>query len=437
MSVPIRAGRKALVTRRLSGVAFLLVLAGLVSLTVLLYNKAFTEVVRVTLQADRAGNQLSAPTDVKLRGLIVGEVREITATPDGAEIELALDPDEIDQIPSDVRAQLLPKTLFGEKFVSLVIPEGGGSAQSLKAGDVIGQDRSETALETAKVVDDLLPLLQTLKPEQLSTTLNALSTALRDRGERLGANLELVDAYLARFNPSLPTLEQDFRGLADFANTLDAAAPDLLSVIEDLSFSSRAVVDQQDELSGFLDATAAFSDETEAFLRENEQRLVRLSQDSLPSLQAYARYAPEFPCLAAGLTRFQPVVEDSFGRLQPGLHITLEVVTDQNGYVPGDEPEYLDDRGPECYGLPNDTTVPAPDYEYKDGYRDEERAGIGGPSDQDAADDPARALAAPAVQKEVLGMLSAPMLGVAVDEVPDIVSLLFGPMARGTSVVLS
>ncbi len=436
MSAPIRAGRRALVQRRLSGLLFLAVIAGLVWLTVLIYTKAFTDVVRVTLQADRAGNQLSAPTDVKLRGLIVGEVRKIRATDDGAEIDLALDPKQIALIPKDVRAQLLPKTLFGEKFVALIIPEGGGSSEQLAAGDVIPQDRSETALETAKVVDDLLPLLRTLKPEQLSTTLNALAGALRDRGDRLGENLELVDAYLKQFNPSLPTLEQDFRGLADFTDTVEAAAPDILALIEDFSFSSRAIVDQQGELSGFLTATEDFAAETESFVRENEQRLIRLSLDSLPSLQTYARYSPEYPCLLKGLTRFQPIVENSFGRLQPGLHITLEVIEDQNRYLKGDEPEYLDDRGPECYGLPNNTTVPAPDYEYKDGYRDEERAGIG-PSAARVADDPARALATPTVQKELLGMVTAPVLGLSQGEVPDIVSLLFGPMARGTAVVLS
>ena len=69
------SGTAAVVKRRLSGVLFLGVLIGLVAMSVLLYNKAFTPVVEVTLRASTAGNQLSAPTDVKLRGLIVGEVR--------------------------------------------------------------------------------------------------------------------------------------------------------------------------------------------------------------------------------------------------------------------------------------------------------------------------------------------------------------------------
>ena len=42
---------------------------------------------------------------------------------DGATIELAIDPDHLDEIPADVSARLLPKTLFGERFVSLVPPE--------------------------------------------------------------------------------------------------------------------------------------------------------------------------------------------------------------------------------------------------------------------------------------------------------------------------
>ena len=65
----------------------------------LLYNKAFTDVVDVTLQADRIGNQLSPPADVKLRGLVVGTVREVSSTGDGATIELALDPDKVGLIP--------------------------------------------------------------------------------------------------------------------------------------------------------------------------------------------------------------------------------------------------------------------------------------------------------------------------------------------------
>jgi phospholipid/cholesterol/gamma-HCH transport system substrate-binding protein len=435
------SGLGAVVKRRLSGVLFLLVLAGLLALSILLYQKAFTPVVEVTLKAGTAGNQLATPADVKLRGLIVGEVREITTDGDGATMRLALDPDQVDLIPKNVSARLLPKTLFGEKYVDLVLPEDP-AGESISAGDVIPQDRTATARETEETLNDLLPLLQSLKPAQLSVTLNALSTALRGHGNQLGENLELVDSYLKEFNPEIAGLGENFGGLADFADNLEAARPDLLALLDNTSAINRNLVDQEQELNTFLTSTTTFADEMSSFLRENETRLVRLAADSLPSLRLYAKYSPEFPCLAQGLDLSNELIGNSFGGLQPGLHITLEFTEDQNAYRPEvDEPEYKDTRGPRCYGLPN-PPVPADDINFQDGFRDE------GPPDStqgnddqaqapSAANDPAAALATPAGQRAAMGSVLGPVLGVSPDEVPDLAYLLFGPMARGTEVGLS
>jgi phospholipid/cholesterol/gamma-HCH transport system substrate-binding protein len=422
--------------RRLSGVLFLVVLAGLIGLTIALYQKAFTDVVTVTLEADTAGNQLSAPSDVKLRGLIVGEVRAVRSTGDGAELELALEPDQADRIPDNVSARLLPKTLFGEKYVDLVLPESPSDA-TLSEGDVIPQERTSTAIETEQVLNDLLPLLQALKPAQLSTTLNALSTALRGRGEQLGENLELVDSYLKEFNPEIETLGEDFRGLADLADNLERTTPDLVAMLDHLSVINRNLVDQEQELSTFLDATTGFAREMDGFLQENEQRLIRLAADSRPVLGLYAKYAPEFPCLARGLDISDELIGNSFGGLQPGLHITLEFTQDQEGYQPErDEPAYRDTRGPECYGLP-DPERPAEDINFQDGYRDElgpDTTQGGQESDSSVANNPVRAMVG---ERAVMGAVLAPVMGVSPDEVPDLAYLLFGPMARGTEVGLS
>ncbi len=434
MAAPLPAGRTAVARRRLSGVVFLLVLAGLIGLTIALYQKAFTPVVRVSLEADRVGNQLAAPSDVKLRGLIIGEVRKVTSAGEGAILDLALDPEQMTLLPANVQAQLVPKTLFGEKYVSLVIPEDP-APERLADGDVITQDRSETARETEKALNNLLPLLQALRPQDVSVTLNALSSALRGRGERLGDNLVLVDDYLKQFNPSVPALGENFRGLADFADTLDKATPDLLVVLDNLSFVNRSLVDQEEALSTFLTSTTGVAKETEAFLTENETRLVRLAADSLPPLQVFARYAPEYPCLARGLALSDGRIGATFGGLQPGLHITLEFVEQRAGYRPRlDEPAYREDRGPQCYGLPT-PQVPAPDINFQDGFVDSN-----GPDDTRAPEpesEPGLPSSTTVSQRSVMSSVLAPVMGVSPDEVPDLAYLLFGPMARGTEVGLS
>ena len=426
----------AVVKKRLFGLLFLAVIAGLVWLTVLLYQKAFTPVVNVTLQAGKAGNQLSAPADVKLRGLIVGEVRSIESTGDGAELGLALDRDHVDLIPANVTARLLPKTLFGEKYVDLSIPDSP-AGDPIAEGDVISQDRTSTARETEEALNDLLPLLQTLKPQQLSTTLNALSTALRGRGDQLGENLELVDSYLREFNPEIDALGENFRGLADFVDNLEASRPDLLALLDNLSAINRNLVDQEQELNTFLTSTTTFAQEMGSFLEDNETRLVRLAADSVAPLQLYAKYSPEYPCLAKGLDASNSFIGDAFGGLQPGLHITLEFTEDQGGYQPeADEPAYLDRRGPRCYGLP-DPEGQAEDINFQDGYRDDGPPDSTQGTEGSAANNPVLALASPAGQRAAMGSVLGPVLGMPADEVPDLAYLLFGPMARGTEVGLS
>ncbi len=113
---------RGLTMRRLLGLAFVVVLAAAMSLSVLAYDKAFTPVVLVTLRTDHTGLQLNQGADVKLRGVIVGEVRGIAANGQTATLRLALDPAQARRIPANVSARMLPKTLFGERYVDLEAP---------------------------------------------------------------------------------------------------------------------------------------------------------------------------------------------------------------------------------------------------------------------------------------------------------------------------
>jgi virulence factor Mce-like protein len=425
------------VQQRLLGIAFLTVLAVLVGLTVALYQKAFTPVVHVTLEADRIGNQLSKGADVKVRGLLVGEVRRVTSTGDGARLDLALQPEQAALLPRDVTAQLLPKTLFGEKLVQLDLPAAVGPV-GLRDGDRIAQDRSSTALETETAVNDLLPVLQALRPQELSLTLNALSAALRDRGDQVGANLERTAAYLAHLNPALPTLQQDLAGLADLASTSADAAPALLQVLDNLSFSSRSLVDQQPRLDAVLTSGSGFAASAREVVAANEQRLVRLASSSLPVLNAYAAQAAGYPCLLKSLAYLEKPIEQSFGGLQGGLHLTLEATSDNGGYTTGMEPQYGDTGGETCRGLdPAHPELNIPlYYNPYDGYYDGQEVDpyTGKPpcTHQPCAHPPKGGR-----QDGAVRAAAAPALGVRVDEVPDVATVLLLPLMAGHTVALT
>ncbi|MGW0610102.1 MCE family protein [Streptomyces sp. NPDC002788] len=404
---------------RLYGVVFIAVLALLLSLSVAVYQQVFTPVVRITLEADSLGNQLDPRADVKLRGLLVGEVREVHADGTKATLDIALKPEHVAHIPSDVHARLLPKTLFGEKYVDLVAP-ARSSARPIRAGDVITQDRTRVGIELQQLMNDLLPVLRTVQPGKLNATLSAFATALDGRGDRIGDNLTRLEAYLRRLNPHLPSLKEDIARFADVAEMYGDAAPDLMEILRNTVTTSRTIVEQKDRLAAALKSTATVAGTAEDFLDANGDRLITLGRVSRPTLELFARYSPQYPCLLAGLVRQEKASEEAFRGGK--MHITLEVVRAQGAYQPGEEPRYRERSGPNCRDLPH-PAVPAPGAHLDDGSK---KAGStsGGPL----------GVSATRAEQRAVGSLVAPVLGVPADEVPPVATLLFGPMARGTAV---
>lgn len=418
---------------RILGIVFIAVLTAALTASVLQYRKAFTPVDWVTLQAGRSGLQLSPGADVKVRGVVVGEVRSVGSEGTGATIRLALDPTSTPRIPADVSARLLPKTLFGERYVELV-PPVGGNAVPIRDGAVITQDRSSTAVELERVLDEALPLLQAVRPDQLAATLGAIAAALEGRGEQLGANAERLDAYLRQLNPAMPTIAEDVRKLAVVLDSYDAALPDLLALLRDVTVTARTVTDQRAQLAAFLADTTDTADATRSFLDRHGDQLIELGQVSRPVLQLLATYAPEYPCLMSGLVALQPRVEEVFsgGR----MHITLEVTRDGGKYEKGrDEPVYGAHGGPQCRGLPQ-PGQPAPDVPVNDGY---DRGGarprtplpVGLPATAPAGASPAMGRAATGEERALVKPLIGAVTGILPAEVPDIAVLLWGPLLRG------
>ncbi|WP_324274442.1 MCE family protein [Blastococcus brunescens] len=225
--------------------------------------------------------------------------------------------------------------------------------ERLADGDVIGQDRSSNAIELQRVIDDMLPLLQAVQPQDLSFTLGAVADALRGSGDDLGANLASTGRYIGEINTVLPELQEDISLLADFADTYDAAADDLLAVLDNLAVTNTTIVEQQEQLRRTFTVGDSSAAVTAGFLEANEQNIIAVAASSRPVLGVFAKYSPSYPCMLEGLTRAAPLTTESFGGDgDPALNLNIVIsFPPRNPYVPGDQPEYLDTSGPDCQGL--------------------------------------------------------------------------------------
>src|SRR5436190_7348274 len=352
----------------LYGAISLVVAAVLVLLSILMFKQTFTDKVPVTMHISRAGLQLLPGSDVKLRGLIVGDVKRITSDGDGAEIDMRIKPSEAERIPANVSARLVPKTIFGEKYVALMLPRHPQG--HLESGSVIPEDRSRPALEINQALDDLLPLLRTVRPEELNSTLSALATALDGKGDELGRTLVRLRDYARAINPQLSTLGTDLSLTADVANGYADAAPALLHLLRNVAATSDTIVTQRQALTSLLDEVSGAETTTRELLARTASDMITVNRQSRPTVAMLAHYSPEYPCFLRGIG----AVVDRIHGAQPatgpqrfGPKVTLEFLPPKHAYsYPDDLPEFADRRGPNCYGLPH-PPASLPQIHYKDG----------------------------------------------------------------------
>jgi phospholipid/cholesterol/gamma-HCH transport system substrate-binding protein len=431
------------------GIAFIGVLCFMLWLTYAFYAKVFTKTVDVELKTSHIGLQLNKGADVKLRGIIVGEVRAVSTDGEEATVELALKPDQVNEISSAVSARILPKTLFGEKYVALV-PPTGSAGRHIKAGDVIARDKTAVGIEIEKVLNDALPLLQAVDPADLNATLNTLATALEGRGAEIAGTLTQLDEYLKKLNPNVPKLMDALTKLTKVSQIYSDATPDLVRALRNLTITGNTVVEKQVQLQKFFVDVQTMSGTTNTFLQQNEDRVIRLGEVSRPVLDLLEKYSPEYPCFLKVLAETAPALNDVFRNGQ--LNINLELITNQpTPYEPNEKPVYKDQSGPVCVGknYSKPGANPGPYTQANPGPYEVADDGVIGDHNKNERfplnlqlnrvmpgfDMDTQGVGSPAEQK-VIDSVVGPEMGVAAGDVPDLTTLLVGPLMRGGQVNL-
>ena len=463
---------------KILGAAFVALMLFFLWLTYAFFNQKFVSSVPVTLLSSTTGVNLPQNADVKLRGVIVGEVRSVEADGKGVKLTLAMNPKLIKDVPAGVTAELVPKTLFGEKYVSLIPPATPGG-ESLKAGDVI--EKANVPIEVETLLNDLYPLLDAVDPANLSYTLSAVSTALDGRGEKLGTTLVTLNSYLQKTNPDVPQLIDDINKLGTVSDNYAKAVPDLGRLLRNTVVTGNTIVAKKSQLAAFFQEGTALSNTLTEFTKQNGENFKTLAADGRPVLETVAEYSPTFPCFLTAMTDLIPRLDNAFRGGE--LHIHVLAIPQPTHYAANENAAVtqaaLDDASsgpaaknghdinahnaatPTCLDLnqinngndgPNNPysspahpfTVPADVYKLVGVKSDHGK--FGDPSEFNrsaAASISLQDLVQPSIsgidsasQRAAINTLLGGTLGMQPSSVPDIGSLLVSPILRGSDVVL-
>lgn len=336
--------------KRLMAVLFLVVVVAFVGTTIAIYNRAFTASDSVDLVADDMAFSLPKDADVKVRGVFVGRVAAVEPQGDQVLVQMEMDPDYTGQLPANIAGRLLPKTLFGERYVDLAFPDD--PAGELAAGDVVYQDQRGNAVELGEVLDGLLPVLEAVPPAELASTLGALNQALAGKGDQIGASVVDIGRVFEGISEEMPALESSLRDLSTFSRTYSEAVPDLIHALDALRTTSNTVVERREDIDHGLSRVSESSAVLTGFLADNRDDLIAIAADSRDSLEILAEYSGVLPCstlqFAEALRRSDEIL--GVGTPNPGIRVTLNIVNPMGRYLPNqDEPRLFDERPARCY----------------------------------------------------------------------------------------
>ncbi len=211
--------------RALVALGVTLVAALLVTTAVRWAYGAYDDGYQLVGRFPHAGQGLIPGSDVKYRGVNVGEVDAIRLVDREAEVRFTIDPDF--HVPEGAEVVVRPKTIFGEKFLDLSFPDGSGGS-FLVDGDEIAHTGAATEVEDLFAAAQ--PLLDAIDEQELAELVAALSRTADGLGDDIAAGWESGAATTAMLNRTLDDQLTALRSFADFQDAGRGVGGDLNAI---------------------------------------------------------------------------------------------------------------------------------------------------------------------------------------------------------------
>ena len=201
--------------------------------------------------------------DVKLAGLTVGEVTDITVVDGKAQVRFAVD--ETVSLPADSTVTVRWRNLIGQRFLGL---EPGADEDTLQDGDTMAN--AKNVVDLGQLVNQLVPLTRAVSPDQVNEILTTLLEAFDGNDatfDELLADFDGVLGVLARRDDTISQLLQDYDTITTAVASRDAQIGQMVDNLVAISTTFAANDDLLDQalvelstlstgLDGLLDRSA-------------------------------------------------------------------------------------------------------------------------------------------------------------------------------------
>ena len=320
--------------RKLAGLVLLLILGAVVSLSYLQFRGALSDTTRLIVMSGRSGLVLDPGAKVTYNGVVVGRVTDIdvveSAGPPSARLTVEIGTGYMSVIPANVVVDLVASTIFGNKYVAFSAPPDP-SAVRVAGGAVITASTVTTEFQT--LFETVTGIAEKVDPARLNLTLSAAAEALTGLGTRVGRSLTNANEALTELNPRLPQLRAGVIRLADLADLLTDAGPDLVDALDNALTTAVTLNDHRGELDAALLASIGFAGTAAETLERGAPYLIRGAADFVPTSQLFDTYSPEFFCGLRNAAELVPAANAAFGGNGYSLSTNTLLLGAPNPYI--------------------------------------------------------------------------------------------------------
>ncbi|WP_028654277.1 MCE family protein [Nocardioides sp. J54] len=241
------------------------------------------DTIEVRAEFDEALN-LAVGAPVKVNGVDMGKVEEITVSDFVAEATLTLKADA--GLREGARARLRYTTPLGELFVDVTNPT---------EGPLLGDDARLTreSTETAPTVEDALAQASLLINggglDQLQTVTEELNTALSGNEGDYRTLLDRASVFLTRANATSQSIDEVLTSLSSLSRTLSSREDTINRAVREIAPAARVLREKTPEFTELLAEVEKFTGAANDTVNATRSQLLTLLKEIEPVLAEFAK----------------------------------------------------------------------------------------------------------------------------------------------------
>jgi len=306
---------------------------------------------------DAAG--LQNGNEVRVAGVKVGQVKRVELRPDAARVFMEVESDI--ELPVETRLEVKLKTLLGQKFIDLQMPEAfitggsnGGSTVGVsdrmyRDGDVIPMEQMQVPFEIYQAATEGTRTLEGIDKQALRDLFDVLAGTIGESKEELSRALVAIDRAGNVLRPKSADISRLLRNLEQVTGTLAASDQDIGGILDEGADVLETLAERRRTLSSLLAAVNDLSANL-GLLIEVSRGHVRAGVGDLDSILIAAE--GELDSLEAALDELAVSQSMFAAPLRHGRYVEGHAcaITTEDTCVP--------DGSPENPGLPSRGTQP-------------------------------------------------------------------------------